>query len=82
MVLADRNGLWWWPKVTEAARLPGRSVEPQAANLRVRNSPDPLLLGKGEAYGAAGARAARPAITIDTACPRNREGVGVPDALS
>ena len=34
-VLADPNGLLGWPKVTEAARLPGRGVEPQATNLRV-----------------------------------------------
>ena len=34
-VLADPNGLWWWPKVTEAARPPGRGVEPRATNLRV-----------------------------------------------
>ena len=34
-VLADPNGLWWGARVTEATRLPGRSVEPQAANLRV-----------------------------------------------
>ena len=34
-VLADPNCLLGWPKVTEAARLPGRGVEPQATNLRV-----------------------------------------------
>ena len=37
-VLADPNALLGWPKVTEAARLPGRGVEPQAINLRVRRS--------------------------------------------
>ena len=37
-ILADQNGLLGWPKVTEAARLPGRGLEPQATNLRVRNS--------------------------------------------
>ena len=34
-ILADQNGLLGWPKVTEAARLPGRGVEPHATNLRV-----------------------------------------------
>ena len=33
-VLADPNALLGWPNVTEAARLPGRGVEPQATNLR------------------------------------------------
>ena len=32
-VLTDQNGLLGWPKVTEAARLPGRGVEPRATNL-------------------------------------------------
>ena len=36
-ILADPNGWWWQPKVTEANRLPGRGIEPQATNLRVRN---------------------------------------------
>ena len=36
-VLADPNRLLGWPKVAEAARLPGRGVEPRATNLRVRN---------------------------------------------
>ena len=34
-ILADPNALLGWPKVTEAARLPGRGVEPQATILRV-----------------------------------------------
>ena len=36
-ILADPNALLGWPKVTEAARLPGRGVEPQATNLRAQN---------------------------------------------
>ena len=35
-ILTDPNGLWWRPRVRRAARLPGRGVEPQATNLRVR----------------------------------------------
>ena len=36
-ILTDPNGLWWWPKVSGAARPPGRGLEPKARNLRVRN---------------------------------------------
>ena len=36
-VLADPNALLGWPKVAEAARLPGRGLGPYPTNLRVRN---------------------------------------------
>ena len=37
-VLPDQNGLWWRPGVRGVAQPPGRGVEPQATNLRVRDS--------------------------------------------
>ena len=37
-ILADPNALLEWPKVTEAARLPGRGLGPYPTNLRVQDA--------------------------------------------
>ena len=63
-VLADPNGLLGWPKVAEAARLPGRGLEPQATNLRVHNNKGYSPQGLSFSHVASRTRAEMPRLAL------------------